>query len=389
MSDKPAGWYPDPDGANRQRYWDGDAWTEYYTPLAPEKAEIHGAATALNDYPYLTATRAGAHQGLMATPVVGHESAPRTGTVQGGGIGTLQGGTGAPHGGWPTAAPPSGEDGETLEFSGGGRRSSASRWALVAASVLVIGLVAGLGWWALGGRAGDGTATGPTTSTPAPTDGETLTASLPLGTATNGEVPVGGAWIGTLDLDAGSTLVIDARADGDADLALEVRPAGEDTPVADNDDRGGPLASLGDSALNPLVVATLPAGSYDVVATEVDGAETTFDITAQQVTAQVTPGSAVSATVPASGAWFGLLEVPADGSYRVDVDGLSADDGDTPDPLLVMVGPDGDQLVNDDRGQDDRDPLLEQTLGTGSWVLIVSDFFARSLEISVEVTALG
>lgn len=25
----PAGWYPDPDDANLQRYWDGSAWTEH------------------------------------------------------------------------------------------------------------------------------------------------------------------------------------------------------------------------------------------------------------------------------------------------------------------------------------------------------------------------
>jgi Domain of unknown function (DUF4352)/Protein of unknown function (DUF2510) len=29
----PAGWYPDPSGAPRQRYFDGKAWTENYAPL--------------------------------------------------------------------------------------------------------------------------------------------------------------------------------------------------------------------------------------------------------------------------------------------------------------------------------------------------------------------
>jgi Protein of unknown function (DUF2510)/Domain of unknown function (DUF4352) len=31
----PAGWYPDPDGAGGQRYWDGSAWTEHRSPGAP------------------------------------------------------------------------------------------------------------------------------------------------------------------------------------------------------------------------------------------------------------------------------------------------------------------------------------------------------------------
>lgn len=29
----PAGWYPTPDG--RQRYWDGESWTEHFAPYAP------------------------------------------------------------------------------------------------------------------------------------------------------------------------------------------------------------------------------------------------------------------------------------------------------------------------------------------------------------------
>ena len=30
----PAGWYPEPDGREGQRWWDGTRWTEYATPLA-------------------------------------------------------------------------------------------------------------------------------------------------------------------------------------------------------------------------------------------------------------------------------------------------------------------------------------------------------------------
>lgn len=31
------GWYPDPAGAPRQRYWDGQRWTEQYQPLTSSK----------------------------------------------------------------------------------------------------------------------------------------------------------------------------------------------------------------------------------------------------------------------------------------------------------------------------------------------------------------
>lgn len=32
MSDPAPGWYPDPEDARQQRYWDGSAWTEHRTP---------------------------------------------------------------------------------------------------------------------------------------------------------------------------------------------------------------------------------------------------------------------------------------------------------------------------------------------------------------------
>lgn len=34
MSSPPAGWYPDPEMAGTQRYWDGSVWTEHRAPAA-------------------------------------------------------------------------------------------------------------------------------------------------------------------------------------------------------------------------------------------------------------------------------------------------------------------------------------------------------------------
>lgn len=33
----PAGWYPDPEQAGQQRYWDGTQWTEHRAPLASQE----------------------------------------------------------------------------------------------------------------------------------------------------------------------------------------------------------------------------------------------------------------------------------------------------------------------------------------------------------------
>jgi Protein of unknown function (DUF2510) len=41
----PAGWYPDPENAGQQRYWDGTQWTEHRTP--PPKGGLSTAAKVL------------------------------------------------------------------------------------------------------------------------------------------------------------------------------------------------------------------------------------------------------------------------------------------------------------------------------------------------------
>lgn len=35
-----AGWYPDPHGSGRQRYFDGTTWTENYAPPAPQPPAV-------------------------------------------------------------------------------------------------------------------------------------------------------------------------------------------------------------------------------------------------------------------------------------------------------------------------------------------------------------
>ncbi len=64
MSDTPpAGWYPDPQDANRQRYWDGTAWTEHTADATPQA----------------TATGPGS---MSSAPSVSSSSSPDTWTWQ-------------------------------------------------------------------------------------------------------------------------------------------------------------------------------------------------------------------------------------------------------------------------------------------------------------------
>jgi hypothetical protein len=362
VSDKAAGWYPDPDGDNRQRYWDGDSWTEYYTPLAPPRAELHGASTATTDYPYLTASRTGPHHDLMAPPIQ----------------------IGRSGGGWP-AAPAAAGDGQTQEFSGGGKHSRASVWALVAASALVVMLVIGVAWWAFRPEPPAGAPTDDDTTQP--TDGETVTGELTPDSPTSATVPAAGMWIGTLEIASDTTVVIEAYGSGSrSDLRITVVPEGSDDPVGGNDDRGNFLASIGGNALNPLVGLTLAAGTYEVRVDERNGAEVDFDISASTVTTQLEPGSSVDASADQDGYWAGVLTVAADGPVTIDVEGVTTSENTNPDAVVVVVGASDRQYVNDDRNADDRDPRLEQDLPAGSWVVLVFDYRGRSLEADVTVS---
>lgn len=40
----PAGWYPDPEDASHQRYWDGTAWTDHRTPATPQWGQSQQSA---------------------------------------------------------------------------------------------------------------------------------------------------------------------------------------------------------------------------------------------------------------------------------------------------------------------------------------------------------
>lgn len=357
MSDKPAGWYPDPDGENRQRYWDGSAWSEYYTPLAPQRDELRGASTATADYPYLTASRTGAHHDVMVTPA-------------GGGSG------------WPTAAPAP-EGGQTLEFSGGGRRGSAGRWALIVASVLVVGLVIGSLWWAFGWSSpGDDPTGGPTATTAPPSDGPTVTADVAVGTSVSGEVPEAGLWVGTVSVAADSTLLLDARASGsDGDLRLQVREAGSTDTLSENDDRGSFLQGVGGTSLDPLTSATLTAGSYEIVVDDRRGEETGFDLAVTAVEEELTLETPTTTSLAADAVWLGTVAIADDGDYVVDVL------GDGADPVLVMIGPDGRQLVSDDRDQDSPDPLIAERLGAGTWTVVITEYFGDATELTITAGA--
>lgn len=63
----PAGWYDD--GSGRQRWWDGEQWTEHYAPEAVDTPEDGGTVLASSDPAAHTAPDAGASADAYVPPV--------------------------------------------------------------------------------------------------------------------------------------------------------------------------------------------------------------------------------------------------------------------------------------------------------------------------------
>ncbi|HLS14379.1 MAG TPA: DUF2510 domain-containing protein [Beutenbergiaceae bacterium] len=134
MSEMAPGWYPDPEGENQQRYWDGDQWADYYQPLAPERPEPHGSKTAVEDYPYLANTT---QPPTAPGPISTGGSAPGPTTAWG---------TPAPPGVYvpdqqPTAGQQWNAGDPTQEFHAGATKGRGGLIAIIVTIVVVLGLL--------------------------------------------------------------------------------------------------------------------------------------------------------------------------------------------------------------------------------------------------------
>lgn len=356
MSEMAPGWYPDPDGANQQRFWDGDGWTDYFQPLAPAQEEVRGAATATQDYPYL------ANASAPAAPATGpitdgwsdHTPTTAWGTPAAPGAYVQQGSPPGLTENWTTADP-------TQQFSAGKPRGRGGMIAIVAVSVVVIALLLVGGFLAF--RNGASSPSG---------------AGIGVNEQHSDSLSRDEEWIGTFTVAADGLYIFDARAN--EDLVMTLRSADGGT-VASNDDRGNELR-LGGDRLDPLLIEELIAGDYEVTLAEYFGNQTSFDLEIREVTEAIETGRALDAAVAVDGYWAGALTLTDANTVTIDVEAV-----DGGDPVLVVQGTEATSpLYNDDRDTGGLNPLLRESLEAGTYVVVVYEYWGAGTDVQVSVS---
>ncbi|TDE92712.1 DUF2510 domain-containing protein [Occultella glacieicola] len=418
-----AGWFPDPEGQDRLRYWDGSAWTENYAPK-PGAADAATAATPAVGA-YGVATGAPAAPAAPSTPA---PAVPSGGYGQGSAPGVppaAQPGAAGPYGqpavpgpyGQPAASGGYGQPGAGYGGGygtpGGPRKNNTGLIvAIVAVVVLVLGVAGFFGYRALNPDDPAPTA-GPT---PGPTDGPTEVADPPttdpvvgptdaptgdmpemvqtltIGTAATGSFPADGSWGALLPVSTPGVYLLHGVADGGEDLQLTVFDE-ELNAISFIDDvpQGGD--GLQPNSLNPLLPIYLDAGQYAVVITEYAGAAASFQVLAEDLTAipELPQDVDVDISMEAGNVWMNYVVVDAAGSLTIDARTTNG-----ADLLMTVISPLGGWISNDDRGADiaaqvggdSYDPYLEEAVDPGVYILMMSEYAdgAGAAVISVNVT---
>ncbi|WP_187292858.1 DUF2510 domain-containing protein [Beutenbergia cavernae] len=341
------GWYPDPEGERQVRFWDGDAWTEYVQPFAPEAPEVHGAGTAAADYPYLSATPA--EPGTGAYPVATWADAPvRTA---------------------PAQVPGRGRGGLYLG---------------IAVAVVVALVIVGATLLTRGNGPGPG---------PGPTGGLQQGTPVVVGTPASDTLATGSTWEATLTIPEDGAYLVDLAAQSGGDLVLEIVDDAGDVAWR-SDDRGRELVELmGGASLDPGGIAELTAGEHLVRITEYDGLEQGFDLRVDPADATaLTPGLPGTLDVPAGSFAVAVLPLDALSALTVDVRTVGGS-GDDP-RMVLLLPPDGDVVDIDDRtaeqqeevGGAEYDPYLETDAGPGNLYVLVGEYQGTDVVVEVTVT---
>ncbi|WP_223402256.1 DUF2510 domain-containing protein [Occultella gossypii] len=405
----PAGWFPDPEGQDRLRYWDGTAWTENYAPrpagAAPTADASAAPTTPATPAPTTPAPAVAAAASAVAAPAPAVAAPAPAGYPQAGPYGGAGGAPavppvpGVPSGGYGQASAPAGygqasapggygqagapggygqaggygQPGAPGAYGGGYGQSGGPQKkntglivAIVAVLVVVLGVGGYFGFRALNPddpepTAGPGPTSAPTdapTDTPTePVDGPTdaptgdmpeMVATLTLGTALPGSFAADGSWGALLPITTPGVYLLHGVADGAEDLELTVYDEGLNA-ISFIDDIPQGADVLQPNSLNPLLPIYLEAGQYAVVITEIAGAPASFQVLAEDLTAipELPQDTDVTISMTAGNVWVNYVVVDAAGTITIDA--RTTNDADL---LMTVISPLGGWIANDDRGSD-------------------------------------
>lgn len=351
MTQTDPGWYPDPEGGQQVRFWDGDGWTEYVQPFAPDVEHSHGPQTATQDYPYLE----GADLSYSREPRVVSS--------------------------WEPVALPSGAmpPRSSRRASSG---SSARWWVIGGAAALVLGLVLVIVL-----RSQPGADPAPVAD-PAGSDGATATTSeaVTTGAPVTAAIPDAATLSVPVDIAEDGAYLIDVQSDQDVAASLW-----NSDPMAENDDRGNALAdTIGGQWQDPALMLTLTAGSYTVELTEHDGLATDATVSLFPLdTTPVTVGEPAEVPIPTSG--YALVAFTVEEPTSAIIDIRSTQDGDL---QLVSMSGSSPTWVDDrtpaqaaDTGSTEQDPYLEGSFAAGTHMIVVSSYYGDADTASVSITS--
>ncbi|WP_165962817.1 DVUA0089 family protein [Occultella glacieicola] len=405
----PAGWFPDPSGADQLRYWNGATWSDQVAPNGPQpsgygqpsSAPGYGQSGVTEPYGHNAGGPSGQGAGGALSGYAAAPAAYASDTTSAYGSASAFGGaaSGAQPGGpgyyGPAGAPPRSGNQTPVII------------AVAAVAVLVIAVAAFFGVRALTGGGDPGPTAGPTaappvtsgptaaptpTTTPSPTSPPTQGApdSVGLGATSSGVLPADGTWDGVVSVtDPGVYAFIGHAPDG-FDLTLTLLDA-SGREIAFNDDAPGDADLLVSNNRDALLGRYLEPGDYTVRVAEYYGAETGFDLTADflDVVTEVPTDGTYTIDVPADNLWLGYVPVAAQGMVTIDV--RSTTDAD---PVLTVVHPDGAEEGADDRGVDTAaefgggqyDPYLTFAVEPGVYLVMVSDWSGAASSASISIT---
>lgn len=347
MSTVPAGWFPDPAGQDRLRYWDGNRWTDHYAPsraadLPPDKPERSKVGRSARRVAIITAA-------TVAAVVLGSIGIRAL-------LGDDPGPVVLPEASVPTPSQePTGESGGQASAEPD-HEPSASPSADHAAS-------------------------------PPPGAEVDAVETHELGTSTTGEFGLGETATSAVTVEQAAVVVFEAISD-DVDLRLTVRTAEGDI-VASADGSPAAAQALATSPSTPMLPSYLQPGDYLVDVTAIDDVGSAFTLTSsiEADAARAHADGELIAAIPEAGVWYGWLEVERASSLTIDVRGRGS-----VDPILTLVRADGWMDTNDDRlttgsGGSAIDPLLDGVLvDPGVHVIVIGEYRSAAAVVDVVIS---